>query len=202
MPKAWPRSLERSAARGTKKDLRTGHGEEIAMMPNGYDCFLYVLSTHGRRYLHSLCHAKYYVAPPLHSILVETMFIPLFLAIGHCRISDFAPLNYSGTQGFPIGLECLQRLSHPYHTIPTMFALPDWDAAQRVHEPMLFLDFTNHDADEKQVRCTQTDFLLFEYPLYMSSCKKVVLCVIPCAICMFRFSFRPNKKSPVIPAHR
>jgi hypothetical protein len=40
--------------------------EEIAMMPNGYDCFPHVLSTHGRRYLPSLCHAKYYVAPPLH----------------------------------------------------------------------------------------------------------------------------------------
>jgi hypothetical protein len=197
------------------------------MMPNGYDCFPHVLSTHGRRYLPSLCHAEYYVAPPLHdgqlsryclspldqvirrnlrhviiSILVETMFIPLFLAIGHCRISDFAPLNYSCTQGFPIGLECLQRLPHPYDTIPTMFALPDWDAAQRVHKPMLFLDFTNHDADEQQVHCTQTDTLLFKYPLYMSSCKKVVPCVVPCAFCTFRFSFRPNQKSPVIPAHR
>jgi hypothetical protein len=59
MLKAWPRSLERSAARRTRKDLRTRHGEEIAMMPNGYDCFPHVLSTHGRRYLPNLCHAKY-----------------------------------------------------------------------------------------------------------------------------------------------
>src|SRR5271156_6712457 len=118
MPKTWPRSLERSAARRTRKDLRTRHGEEIAMMPNGYDCFPHVLSTHGRRYLPSLCHAKYYVAPPLHdgrlsryclspldqvirrnlrhaiiSILVETMFIPLFLAIGHCMPVRCTPMR-------------------------------------------------------------------------------------------------------------
>jgi hypothetical protein len=134
MPKAWPRSLERSAARRTRKDLRTRHGEEIAMMPNGYDCFPHVLSTHGRRYLPSLCHAKYYVAPPLHyGRLSRYCLSPLDQVIRrslrHVIISilvrnDVHP-SFSGNRSLPhLGLCFTQlqrypRLSHRPGVPPT-----------------------------------------------------------------------------------
>lgn len=106
------------------------------------------------------------------------MLIPLSLAIGYCRISNFTLLDYSGTQGFPISLNRLQRIPYLQDTIPSLFALPDWDAVQGVDEPIHFLDFTDHNTDKQHISRLERDRQLFKHPSHLCTGNEPLLCVI------------------------